>query len=109
MNTQEFEDRLTATLNKKAIKQWDYFIEQQYPQVKVVKQKNNAKYADREYKKVMTIEVPTLDGSILVSVCGTKDTIDFYYFSITKDNDSEENLWDMYEKYKIMKAFGAKV
>ena len=109
MNTQEFEDRLTVALDKKALRHWDYFIGQQFHKIKVLKQKNNAKYADREYKKVMTIEVPTIDGSILVTVCATKDTTDFYYFGITKDNNSDENLWDMYEKYKIMKAFGAKI
>lgn len=109
MNTQEFEDHLSATLDKKAQTHWGHFIEQYHHQIKVVKQKTNTKYADREYKKVMTLEVPTLDGAVLVTVCGTKDAIDFYYFGITKDNNSDEDLWDMYEKYKIMKAIGAKV
>lgn len=109
MNTQDFEDHLTAILNLKAQKNWDYFIEQHLHHIKVHKQKTNTKYADREYKKVMTIEVPTLTGNVLVTVCATKDAIDFYYFGITKDADSSENLWQMYEQYKLMKAMGAKV
>jgi hypothetical protein len=109
MNTQEFEDVLTATLNQKALKHWEYFLQQQHPQIKFIKQKKNTKYANQEYKLVITLEVPTTDGSILVTVCATKDKTDFYYFGVTKDDDSDDNLWQMHERYKIMKALGAKV
>ena len=109
MNTQEFEAALTATLNQKEQKSWEHFIKQHHPQIKFIKQKKNTKYADREYKLVLTIEVPTLDENILVTVCATKTTTEFYYFGITKDNSSDENLWEMHERYKIMKALSAKV
>jgi preprotein translocase subunit SecB len=109
MRTNEFEEAMTATLAINAQKSWDHFLQQQHPKIKLLKQKSNTKYADREYKSVLTIEVPTLDATILVTICATKDKIDFYYFGITKDDSSDENLLEIHERYKIMKALGAKV
>ncbi len=109
MRTHDFEQKLMNSISNATHSSWFAVLQQKHPHIRLLKKKANAQYAGREYKQIMKYEVPTTDGNILMTMCSTKDEIHFYYFGITKDETSNENLNDMYEKYILLKALGMKI
>jgi hypothetical protein len=109
MKTHDFEQNLMNSIANTKHSSWRDVLLQKHPHIKLVKKRFNTSYAQREYKEVSTFEVPTTDGNVLMTMCSTKDEIHFYYFGFAKDETSDEDLNDMYEKYKLLKALGVKI
>ena len=109
MKTHAFEQKLMDSIGKTSHSSWLAVLQQKHPYIRLLKKKANAQYAGRIYKIVATLEVPTTDGYILMTMCSTKDEIHFYYFGITKDETSVDDLNEMYEKYSVMKQLGFKM
>jgi hypothetical protein len=103
MRTKDFEQRLMDSIANATRQSWWHILQQKH-NLKLVKRKVNTKYAGVTYSRVLTFEVPTLEGNVLMTIGERGSHLDFYYFAITPDDDSDENLNDLYERHEIMRA-----
>ncbi len=103
MRTKDFEQKLMDSIVNATKSSWWHLLQQKHD-LRLVKKRLNSKYANVEYKRVLTFEVPTPNEVILMTIGERGSHLDFYYFGITPDDDSDENLNDLYERHLIMKA-----
>jgi hypothetical protein len=107
MRTRDFEQRLMDSIANATKSSWWHLLQQKHS-IRLIKNKTKTKYANVEYNRVLTFEVPLLDGVVLMTIGERGTHLDFYYFGFTLDQDSHDNLNDHYEKYLIMKALRGK-
>lgn len=81
---------------------WHLWLQKHH--IRMVRHRKNTHYAERDYKRVLSFEVPTDDSVVLMTVGETATHLDFYYFGIDVDDNSTENLDVSYERHLIMKA-----
>jgi len=103
MRTRDFEQRLMDSITNASRSSW-WHLWLQTHQIRLVRHRKSTHYAERDYKRVITFEVPTDDSVVLMTVGETATHLDFYYFGIDVDDNSTENLNVSYERHLIMKA-----
>ncbi len=103
MRTREFEKRLMDSIVNATRNSWWQLLEHKH-KIRIVKHRKKSHYAERDYKQVITFEVPTDDGLVLMTIGETATHLDFYYFGIDVDDNSNENLDVLYERHLLMKA-----
>ena len=103
MQTRDFEQRLMDSIANATKQSWWHLLQQKHD-LRLVKKRLKSQYANVEYNRVLTFEVPTLNEFILMTIGERAGYLDFYYFGITPNDRSTENLNDLYEKHLLMKA-----
>ncbi len=103
MRTRDFEQRLMDSIaNASRTSWWHLWLQKHH--IRMVRHRKNTHYAERDYKRVITFEVPTDDSVVLMTVGETATHLDFYYFGIDVGDNSTENLNVLYERHLLMKA-----
>lgn len=103
MRTRDFEKRLMDSIvNATRSSWWNLWLQKH--KIHLLKHRKNSHYAERDYKRVLTFEVPTEDEVVLMTVGETATHLDFYYFGIEVNDNSSENLDVLYERHLLMKA-----
>lgn len=108
MRTIDFEQNLLSSLNNVVTKHWiDFFLQKH--KIRLLRKTGKTTYANKQYSKLAVFEVPILNNEIVVMTVGqTGKQLEFHYFGFEVDQNSNENLNDLYEKHLMMSALRGK-
>ena len=104
MRTAEFEQRVRKAMVTASASSWPDLLVQKL-HLRKLKVKLKTQYAGVAYQRVAKFEVPLVDSSfVLLTIGFTGTDYDFYYFGFDPDENSTEDLDDLFSKYLMMRA-----